>query len=272
MEEPVRLLCIIPISTTGMTDDLTRIYPSTATLQITFIDGRDLDDCPPCIENHAQAKFSTNAVLPRAIEYISTHSPHAVLVCCFSDHPLVYALQERVGDTVPATGIFQAALQEATASGGKFGIVTAATSWEKPLTDSVDDLGFGGYSTGVVATGLSPLELESLDRGIVIDRIATFSKPLIDAGAESIILGCAGMAALEEDILSALPPSVKTIDGVRSGMTILSRRFEEAAFTKPALSLLDDTKTNIEVSSTELTRDRQQVVSSSKGTVCKIKG
>ncbi|KAK1711531.1 hypothetical protein CaCOL14_012438 [Colletotrichum acutatum] len=260
IDQPVRLLCIIPISTTGMTDDLTRIYPSTATVQVTFIDGRDLDDCPPCIENHAQAISSTNAVLPRATEYISTHSPHAVLVCCFSDHPLVYALQERFGDKVPVTGIFQAALEEATASGGKFGIVTTATSWEQPLTDFVGGLGFRKYSTGVAATGLSPLELESLDRGVVIDRIATFAKPLIDNGAESIILGCAGMAALEDDILSALPPSIKTIDGVRSGMTILSRRVEEAALTSPVLSLLDDSKTTIAVSSTELTRERQQVL------------
>ncbi|KAK1519540.1 Asp/Glu/Hydantoin racemase [Colletotrichum costaricense] len=260
IDQSVRLLCIIPISTTGMTDDLARVYHSTATFQITFVDGRDLDDCPPCIENHAQAISSTNAVLPRAIEYISTHSPHAVLVCCFSDHPLVYALEERYGDEVPVTGIFQAALQEATASGGKFGIVTTSTSWEQPLKDSVDDLGFGTYSTGVAATGLSPLELESLDRDFVIDRIATSSKPLIDNGAESIILGCAGMAVLEDNILSALPPSIKTIDGVRSGMTILSRRVEETALTKPVLSLLDDTKTKIAVSSTELMRDRQQIL------------
>ncbi|KAL2875078.1 Protein dcg1 [Colletotrichum sp. CLE4] len=260
-DQPVRLLCIIPISTTDMTDDLTRIYPSTPTLQVTFIDGRDLDDCPPCIENHAQAIFSTNAVLPRAVEYTSTHRPHAVLVCCFSDHPLVYALREQLRDKIPVTGIFQAALQEATAEGGKFGIVTTGTSWEKPLTDSVGDLGFDGYSTGIAATGLSPLELESLDRGVVVDRIATFSKPLIDAGAKSIILGCAGMAALEEDILLALPPSIRTIDGVRSGMMLLSRQVEKEAFTKSGLSLPDiATKPKIAVRCTELTRDEQQLV------------
>ncbi|OHF02042.1 Asp/Glu/Hydantoin racemase [Colletotrichum orchidophilum] len=261
-DKPTTLLCIIPISTTGMTEDLTRIYPSTPSLQITFIDGRDLKNCPPCIENHAQAISSTNALLPRAVEHITTHRPDAVLVCCFSDHPLVYALRERfASDEIPITGIFQAALQEATADGGKFGIVTTAAAWETPLTESVHHLGYGRFSAGVAATGLSPLELESLDRGVVVHRIAAYSKPLIDAGAESIILGCAGMTALEEDVLSALPPSMKTIDGVRAGIRFLSRRRdEETASTESAFFPRDDTKTNIAVRSTEVAGNAEQVV------------
>ncbi|KAL0936857.1 hydantoin racemase [Colletotrichum truncatum] len=215
------LLCIIPISTTGMTDSLSRLYPSTPGVAITFIDGRDLDECPPCIENHEQALSSTEAVLPRVTSYLNSHAVDGVLVCCFSDHPLVYALQEKF--QLPITGIFQAALEEATEDGEKFGIVTTAHAWEDILTVSVKELGFQKHSAGVASTGLGVLELESLDRQTVLERIATSSKRLIDNETKSIILGCAGMTALEHDIQQVLPSPIKTIDGVRSGIRTLTR-------------------------------------------------
>ncbi|GKT50609.1 uncharacterized protein ColSpa_10790 [Colletotrichum spaethianum] len=253
----IRLLCIIPISTTAMTEDLSRIYKSTPSLQITFIDGHGLVGCPPCIENHAQALESTRALLPRAIDYIHSHTVEGVLVCCFSDHPLVYALRELV--TIPIMGMFQAALQEATQCDGKFGIVTTARAWEKPLTDSVVNLGFRKYSAGVMATGLSPLELESLDREVVIDRITTFSKPLIDSGARSIILGCAGMTALEGDILATFPPGIRTVDGVRAGINILSHLTEETTILETTASCTDDAKGVCVIHNAKLTSNAEQV-------------
>ncbi|GJC90134.1 uncharacterized protein ColLi_12972 [Colletotrichum liriopes] len=257
LSRPTRLLCIVPISTTGMTEDLGRIYRSTRGLEITFIDGRDLVGCPPCIENQAQALESTRAMLPRAIDYINSHTLDGVLVCCFSDHPLVYALRELA--TIPVTGIFQAALQEASQGGGKFGIVTTARAWETLLTDSVGNLGFREYSAGVAATGLGPLELKSLDREVVVDRIAMFSKSLIDSGARSIILGCAGMTALEASILAALPQGMKTVDGVRAGINILSQLAEETAMLETAPSHTGDAKSACAIQNTELTSNAEQV-------------
>ncbi|KAK2027342.1 Asp/Glu/Hydantoin racemase [Colletotrichum zoysiae] len=258
LDRTVRLLCIVPISTTGMTEDLGRIYESRPGLDIYFIDGRDLFDCPPCIENQSQALASTRAVLPRAVDYISSHTLDGILICCFSDHPLVYALRELV--TIPVTGIFQAALQEATQHGGKFGIVTTARAWEKSLADSVSELGFRENTAGVAATGLGPLELESLDREVVIDRIILSSKPLVDKGAQSIILGCAGMTALEADILAALPPGTRTVDGVRAGIDILSRLAQETTIIETAPPGIDDSKRVCTIHNTELTSGAAQVL------------
>ncbi|KAH0420305.1 hydantoin racemase [Colletotrichum camelliae] len=256
LHSATRLLCIIPISTTGMTDDLTRLYPSRPDVEITFIDGRDLAECPPCIENHEQALQSTKAVLPRAIDYINSNPVDAVLVCCFSDHPLVYALQEIF--TIPVTGIFQAALQDGTEDGGRFGIVTTAQAWEPILTKSVDDLGFESKSAGVLATGLGVLELESLERGVVVERIASFARRLIDNGATSIILGCAGMAALESDIQKALPPDVATIDGVRSGIDILARLAQEKGRPED-VTWANDAKRHCAVQSKQLVGNLEHV-------------
>ncbi|TQN68596.1 hypothetical protein CSHISOI_06834 [Colletotrichum shisoi] len=287
---PTRLLCIVPISTTRMTDDLRRAYgspppsssPSTSPgPEISFLDGRGLADCPPCIENAAQAEQSTRAMLPRVIAHVAAHEPpDGVLVCCFSDHPLVHALRELFGtDTgtgtgtgtvgfgvVPfVTGIFHAALREATQAGGRFGIVTTSRAWGPPLTASVADLGFGGASAGVAPTGLGPLELESLERHVVVGRIVACARPLIDDGATSIILGCAGMTALEGDILRALPPDIRAVDGVRAGIDLLSRLVGEtkkAALETGAVSRTEDVKMKsiCAVQSTEVTSSGEQVL------------
>jgi allantoin racemase len=202
-----------------MTQDLRAMYPSSQGLEVIFVDGSGLEDCPPCIENHEQAVQSTLALLPRSKDAINTYNPDGVLVCCFSDHPLVYALRESF--TLPVTGIFQAALQDATADGGKFGIITTADAWEPILEKSVKDFGLYEKCTGVKATGLGVLELESLPRPVVVQRIGKHAMQMVEHGADSIVLGCAGMANLEADIRRTLPSGVWTIDGVRSGIQIL---------------------------------------------------
>ncbi|TEA18471.1 Uncharacterized protein C8034_v009494 [Colletotrichum sidae] len=250
----IRILCIIPISTTHMTDDLARLYPSTPGLDVTFVDGRGLPGCPPCIENDVQAVESTAAVLPRAVEYIDSHDVDGVLVCCFSNHPLVHALREVC--SLPVTGIVQAALHDAVRDGASsFGIVTTAHAWEEVLAASVGDLGYGGSSAGVAATGLGVLELESLDRRVVVERILVCTRRLVDNGATGVILGCAGMAALEQDIRQRLPPGTRTIDGVRSGIDMLAGLTNKhlATNTMTNTSGISETKPGCSIKSRELT-------------------
>lgn len=225
-DNKVRILCITPISTTDITASLTQLHPPTPDLDIAFIDGRGLADCPPAINDDDQAARSAAAILPRAVEHIHSSAADAVLVCCFSDHPLVGALA-RTFPELPVTGILQASLQEATADGGRFGIVTTSLAWEPALSRSVEDLGFAARSAGVVATGLGVLDLGNLERRAVVSRIVEACAPLVKDGAGSIILGCAGMAPLEKDIRAALPPEVTTVDGVRAGIEILARLARE---------------------------------------------
>ena len=213
------LLCIIPISTTGMTDELRRMHPSTKNLDISFIDGSGLEKCPPCIENNEQAIESANAILPRAISAMKSHLFDGILVCCFSDHPLVYELRQNC--VIPVLGIFEAAIEDATSSAGRFGIVTTARSWETILMQSVRDLHYDQRCAGIRATGLSVLDLAALPRNEVIETIKASIDLLRESGATSIILGCAGMAGMENSIGALLPSEIRLIDGVRSGLNCL---------------------------------------------------
>jgi Asp/Glu/hydantoin racemase len=219
-----KLLCIIPISTTGITRSLRAIYPSTSQVQLEFIDGSGLESCPPCIENHEQAVLSSVATLPRVIELLATHQFDGILVCCFSDHPLVYALRQRT--STPVTSIFQAALEMAVSPretvNERFGIVTTTAAWEPVLQKSVQELGYGAHCVGVRATQLGVLKLESLPECHVVETFRQSTQELLDAGATSIILGCAGMANLQSTIQAVLPPQVCVIDGVEAGIVILA--------------------------------------------------
>lgn len=246
-DETVKTLCITPISTTDITASLARLHPSTPALAITFIDGRGLANCPPSINDDDEAAQSTAAILPRAVDRIRSSAPDAVLVCCFSDHPLVAALT-RTFPGLPVTGILQAALQESTTTrNGRFGIVTTSLAWEPALRRSVEHLGFAAGSAGVVSTGLGVLELGGADREVVVRRIVEACKPLADAGAESIVLGCAGMAPLEADIRAALPPGVATVDGVRAGIEVLARLARERPRVERTAALSQEAKLTCEI-------------------------
>ncbi|KAF5555111.1 Asp Glu Hydantoin racemase [Fusarium mexicanum] len=221
---PKQLLCIIPISTTGITQSLAAIYTSTTQVQLDFIDGRGLTTCPPCIENHEQAVVSSVAMLPRVADILATRQFDGILTCCFSDHPLVYALRRQT--STPVTGIFQAALRMAvptTETNERFGIVTTTAAWEPVLQESVQELGYGAQCVGVRATRLGVLDLENLPESHVVEVFRGSAQELVDAGATRIILGCAGMVSLRRGIQAALPPRVRIIDGVEAGITVLVR-------------------------------------------------
>ncbi|KLO90141.1 uncharacterized protein FFB20_09133 [Fusarium fujikuroi] len=222
---PKKLLCIIPISTTGITQSLAAIYKSPTQVQLDFIDGSGLRTCPPCIENHEQAVESSVAMLPRVTDLLAARQYDGILTCCFSDHPLVYALQRQT--STPVTGIFQAALMMAVPTmeteSERFGIVTTTAAWEPVLQDSVQELGYGAHCVGVRATRLGVLDLESLPESHVVEVFRRSAQELMDAGATSIILGCAGMASLRRGIQAVLPPRVRIIDGVEAGIAVLAR-------------------------------------------------
>ncbi|KAF4493478.1 asp glu hydantoin racemase [Fusarium agapanthi] len=226
---PKKLLCIIPISTTGITQSLAAIYTSTTQVQLDFIDGSGLTTCPPCIENHEQAVVSSVAMMPRVADFNATRQFDGILTCCFSDHPLVYALRRQT--STPVTGIFQAALRMAVptteTANERFGIVTTTAAWEPVLQESVEELGYGAHCVGVRATRLGVLDLESLPESHVVEVFRRSAQELVDAGATRIILGCAGMVSLRRGIQAVLPPRVRIIDGVEAGITVLARGLKD---------------------------------------------
>lgn len=177
-----------------------------------------------------------------------------ILLACYSDHPLVLALQGRLPPQVAITGIFEASVVAAlpllSPTISQWGIVTTGPFWEDHLTSAVK--GFLGQSrghpnfkfNGVFSTGLTAGDLHPHDAGkkegegvvitpeVVRAKMKEATLALLKTGRiDCVVMGCAGMAGLEDVIRSAIkeeydPDSadrVHIIDGVRAGVGLLEQ-------------------------------------------------
>ncbi len=187
-----------------------------------------------------------------------------ILVACFSVHPLVGELQDPMRRRA-VTGIFEASIlmalsllpppryhrpprsydyvreagREEDEDEEQWGIVTTGKFWENHLAEGVR--AFLGISTsadpyrnsrfaGVESTGLNASDFHSdtVTPDVVRGKLAEATKRLLRGGRTTVILmGCAGMAGLEEIIRGAAAEAVNerfayevlhVVDGVRAGL------------------------------------------------------
>lgn len=167
-----------------------------------------------------------------------------MLVCCYSQHPLVSALRDILREKDQhqklVAGIFEASiascLQLLTQPGEKFGIVSTGKQWEGILDDAmaelfgVSDVGRCVRYAGTETTGLNADELHSTPRAEVDARMKAAVQGLLGKGdVGAVCLGCAGMVGLErvvrEGCVEALGEdrgrAVRIVDGVVAGVCFL---------------------------------------------------
>lgn len=169
---------------------------------------------PPMIDNSTTSVLSAASCLPHITQdLIDAHD--GFVVGCFSDHPLVNLLREKVGPTKPVVGIFQASVLTSLAFGAKFAIVTTAKIWERLLDNAVLNLlGSTFHYAGTYSTGLTVLECHDLPEEQVAERLVQKAKEAVENGATSIILGCAGLSGLDEKIREAVGKEIAIVDSV----------------------------------------------------------
>ena len=172
-----------------------------------------------------------------------------ILVACFSVHPLVRELQAPESRAV--TGIFEASVltalsllrpppssPEGSSKDGdldKWGIVTTGKFWEDHLADGVRAF-LGGHPgadsarfAGVESTGLNASDFhDGVPPEVVREKLVSATRRLLRGGRTTVVvMGCAGMAGLEEIIRSAAKEDfgehfayevLHVVDGVRAGI------------------------------------------------------
>ncbi|KAI1420747.1 hydantoin racemase [Xylaria sp. FL1777] len=191
--------------------------------------------CPTSINDAHDIQKSTDAVLAD-LDDISRY--HGIVVACFSVHPLVPKLQSSSGLNCAVTGIFEASVLAAISllePGQKWGIVTTGKFWEDHLSDGVKaflgaDVKDGNAKfAGVESTGLNASDFHhGVDPAVVRQKLKKATKRLLDAGEiHVIVMGCAGMAGLEDIIREAADDErgeefaysiLHVIDGVRAAV------------------------------------------------------
>ncbi|KAI0179404.1 Asp/Glu/hydantoin racemase [Hypoxylon sp. FL1284] len=246
---PIKILVLNPNSSKTMTDGMKAIINAADLPESTEVYAYTAPaDAPASINNGEDIEQSTRAVTTdiEGSDFWS-RGYSGVLVACYSVHPLVPFLEEKMATTTEGTGaavtgIFEASITAAMmqlSTNSSWGIVTTGKFWEAHLARGVlDFLGIGGDSeattstrfAGVESTGLNASDFHhGVDPEVVRRKLKEATLRLLRKADKvtCIVMGCAGMAGLEDIIRSAAAEeyghswayrTLCVIDGVREGI------------------------------------------------------
>jgi allantoin racemase len=139
------------------------------------------------------------------------------IVACFGDPGLDAARELTAG---PVIGIAEAAMHVATLSGRTFAVVTTLSRTLGSAHDLVRRYGFEEACVAMYAADVPVLELEDADSA-ARERIAELCERAVrDDGADTVVLGCAGMTDLCADLTKRT--GVPVIDGVAAAVGLVS--------------------------------------------------
>ncbi|KAK4941513.1 hypothetical protein LTR10_018531 [Elasticomyces elasticus] len=229
-QRPHQILLINPNSTRSMTEAcLTSIRPVLPPgIEVTGYTAPY--PAPTAIESTTDAIMSTEAVLRDLAKHAASNGEtvqnfDGMIVACFSKHPLIDALRESYD--VPVIGIMEASLYVARMIGGRFGIVATAARSKIFQDDAVAAYGLSHFYVGSESTHLGVLELETRPREEVAKRMGHAARSLAVKGADTILLGCAGMTELTRAAKDAVRDedgrrTVNVIDSVEAGIMMMA--------------------------------------------------
>jgi Asp/Glu/hydantoin racemase len=194
----------------------------------------------PSINNEEDAEVSCQHVLSDLSSNPATlQGVEAVLVCCYSQHPLVPALRSTFAKTgrsnISVAGIFEASVATCLQSldiSERFGIVSTGEQWQGILDEAVREILGSANSTryaGTETTALNAVELHTTSKDEVDRRMKDATKRLLSRKARAICLGCAGMAGMDRTVREACVEflgeedgrKIMIVDGVVSGVNYL---------------------------------------------------
>ncbi|KAK3904133.1 hypothetical protein C8A05DRAFT_32098 [Staphylotrichum tortipilum] len=199
---------------------------------------------PASINDGEDIRTSTEVVTAHLAETGLLKQYDAVLVACYSDHPLVGILSTKEGQfgTPAVTGIFEASILACLAllpPGKKWGIVTTGKFWDEHLTQGVNRfLGTGPMDVNAKFAGVETTGLEAGDfhggvaPDVVRQKLREATARLFDKGdVECVVMGCAGMAGLEDILRSVAVDKfgatqareLLVVDGVKAGLGVLEQ-------------------------------------------------
>ncbi len=188
---------------------------------------------PASIEGFYDEAFAVPGVIA-AVAEAERAGASAAVIACFDDTGLDAA---RAFASIPVVGICEAALVTAGQIAKRVGVVTTLSRSIVPLEELVRRYGFGERAR-VTACDVPVLALE--DEGSdARSRLEAEIARAADAGAEAIVLGCAGMA----DLAAALAEKfgLPVVDGVAAAVkqaealaALGLRTSKRGAYARPA--------------------------------------
>ncbi len=207
-----RILVINPNSTVAVTEDIDRALEPLRFQGGPGIECLTLAEGPPGIETQRHVE---SVVLPLC-RLIESHDNRAsaFVIACFSDPGLHLA---RETTRKPVFGIAESGLLSALARGDRLGIIAILEASVRRHRRYIRALGLESRLAGELALDLGVLELA--EETVTFARLTEVGTRLRDeAGAQVLVLGCAGMARYRARLEAAL--EVPVIDPTQAAVTM----------------------------------------------------
>src|SRR6478672_6457160 len=165
------------------------------------------------VEGNFESYLAAIAVMDRVLSYSEPYD--AVIQAGYGEHGRE-GLQELL--EVPVVDITEAAASTAMFLGHKYSVVTTLDRTVPLIEDRLKLAGLDARCASVRASGLGVLELEEDPARAVAMIVEQAARAVAEEKAEVIVLGCGGMAGLDEQIRKRT--GVPVVDGVAAAVTI----------------------------------------------------
>ncbi len=201
----MKILVVNPNTTASMTAKIGMIAQSVARPDTEIIASNPTDG-PTSIQGYLDAA----ACIPGLLAEIQRHrDADAIVIACFDDTGLDAA---RCMVDVPVIGIGEAAYHTACMIGARFSVITTLSRSVPGLEDNLKRYGLSARCAKVRATDIPVLKLEEQDPGTLDKLRASIQTAIHEDQCDTIVLGCAGMADLMEQLSKEF--GLPVIDGV----------------------------------------------------------
>lgn len=155
------------------------------------------------------------------------------IVACFSNHFSIHGSRQLTDK--PVVGIFEPPMLLAKQLGAKFSIVTSSPRWKPILEENLVSVGLESSCASIRVTVQNVDDLEKMSDQELEDRMYDYSKRAIEEdGAETIVLGCCGLAGLDAKLSARL--GVPVLDPAGSAVKILETLVDMGLHTSRAMS------------------------------------
>lgn len=201
----MRILVINPNTTASMTAKIGEAAakaaaPGTEIVAVNPVYG------PASIEGYYDEVFA----IPGMIEEVRRHpDADAFIIACFDDTGLDAA---RCATGAPVIGIGEAGFHIASLVSGKFGVVTTLARSIPAIAHNLSKYGLLTRCASVRASDVAVLDLELPGSDACKKISEEIGRLVSEDGAEAIVLGCAGMADLAQQL--AEEHGLPVLDGV----------------------------------------------------------
>lgn len=187
-----------PNSTESMTDAI--VTTARIAAPYTDIEGRTSVEGPPAIQGAEDGAAATKPLLP-LLQQLSDQGADSLVISCFDDTGLAEAY--RIGGC-PVIGIGQAAFHYAALRQWRFSVVTTLSVSVPVIERNIARYGLAHFCRSVRAAEVPVLALEADPKGAG-QYIAEEARNAVERdGIDCVILGCAGMVAVTEQVKAAL--------------------------------------------------------------------